>query len=424
MPLLRESGRSGESPDALGRPAGRGPLTLPAVLVLALVAVIAVRPPWWSFNYAAVLALIALALTGRAPRLRLPDTLALATGAWALAGPLWAGQAAWTLPGGYRYATVCLVFVTCRQVIRSRRDLLLLGWAYLGACVVVALEVLAGARDELRQQGELVDVATRYGVEGREINATAYTLAVGTVVAILLTVAAGRHPLLRFGPPLLALPVTWAMLLTGCRGAAIGVLVGVVVLALAWRLPWATAAGIGITSLLLLVVVPVGVAPEGAMRWLDQLYDRPTGDISGRLELWPYALSTWGESPLTGSGPGVFTHSNPMEIGPHNLLLILGNDLGLVGVLLYLGTIAAACWTTARSGRRGLVLACVLTGVLLPIWLTGQWETALAMWLALALVTVLPELPVAARPMHRAAPGTSSWGSRPVTARPAPHHVG
>lgn len=126
------------------------------------------------------------------------------------------------------------------------------------------------------------------------------------------------------------------------------------------------------------------------MLWLDGLYGRPTGDISGRLSIWPYALSTWWESPLTGSGAGVFISTNPYEIGPHNLLLTVGNDLGLVGVLLYFGTMAAALVTAARTGRTALLLACAFTAAMLPIWLTGQWETALGFWLALGLLTVLP----------------------------------
>ncbi|PWR07664.1 hypothetical protein DKT68_18260 [Micromonospora acroterricola] len=384
------------------------------MLVLALVAFMAARPPWWSFNYAALLALLALALTGRLPRLRWPDTLALAAAGWALASPLWAGRTDLTIPAGYRYATVCLLFVACRHAVRRRRDLLLLGWTYLAGCVIVSLEIITGARGDLRQHGQLVDVATRYGVEGRELNATAYTLAVGVVVAVLVG-AGNRHPAARIGPALLAVPMAWGMLLTGCRGAAIGVLLGLVVLALAWLLPRTTrAASFGITGLLV-VVVPFGLSPQSAMLWLDQLYGRPTGDISGRLELWPYALSTWSDSPLTGSGPGVFTGSNPFGIGPHNLLLILGNDLGLVGTLFYLGTIAGACWTAAHASRRGLLVTCLYLAVLLPIWLTGQWEAALAMWLALALVTVVSELPARTRPAHRASRHALAGRVRPTT---------
>ncbi|MEU5944852.1 O-antigen ligase family protein [Micromonospora sp. NPDC047465] len=384
------------------------------MLVLALVAFMAARPPWWSFNYAAPLALLALALSGRVPRPRLPDVLAIATGAWALAAALWTDHPELTIPAGYRYATVCLLFVVCRHVVRRRRDLLLLGSTYLAGCVVVALELVVSAGSELRQQGELLDVATRYGIEGREINATAYTLAVGVVVAILLTAAVHRRPILRVAPPLLALPVVWGMLLTGSRGAAIGALLGVVVLGLAWLFPRATVIGVGAIAGLLIVIVPFGFAPHRVALWLDELYGRPTGDISGRLELWPYALSTWSEAPLTGSGPGVFIGTNPFQIGPHNLLLILGNDLGLVGAVLYLGVLLAACWTAARVSRQGLVLTSVFTAVLLPIWLSGQWEAALAMWLALALVTALSELPASPRAAHRALPGELSWGKRPI----------
>ncbi|MET0418586.1 MAG: hypothetical protein ABW022_21440, partial [Actinoplanes sp.] len=57
--------------------------SLPAVLMLCVVAFLAARPPWWSFNYGAILAVIAIVLTGRPPKLRAVDTVALLTAGWA-----------------------------------------------------------------------------------------------------------------------------------------------------------------------------------------------------------------------------------------------------------------------------------------------------------------------------------------------------
>ncbi|MGC5286529.1 O-antigen ligase family protein [Micromonospora sp. DT231] len=392
--------------------------SLPAVLVLCVAAYLVARPPWWSFNYVAILAVLAVVLTGRLPRLRAVDTVALLTAGWAVASLLWTSHADITGPAAYRYASVSLLFVACRHVVRGRRDVLLVGWTFLLGCAVVAVEVATGAR----AQGQVLLFAERYGIDGREVNGTAYTLAAGVVLALVLAAAGAHRPVLRLAPLALAVLLGYGVLLTGSRGAAIGIVAGLggaLAARVAPRLTGVTVAGLAAA---LVVLVPFGLAPRAELLWLDNLYGRPTGDISGRLSIWPYALSTWSESPLNGSGAGVFISTNPYEIGPHNLLLTVGNDLGLVGVLLYFGAMAAALVGTARTGRAGLLLACAFTGVMLPIWLTGQWETSLAFWLVLALVTVLPGIwgPPAAprhararrqRPGPIAPPGASASGT-------------
>ncbi|WP_425771343.1 O-antigen ligase family protein [Micromonospora sp. DT228] len=382
-PLTPPGGRPAAPPDrAPATPTG----SLPAVLVLCVAAYLVARPPWWSFNYVAILAVLAVVLTGRLPRPRPVDTVALLTAGWAVASLLWSDHADITGPAAYRYASVSLLFVACRHVVRGRRDVLLVGWTFLLGCAVVAVEVATGAR----AQGQVLLFAERYGIDGREVNGTAYTLAAGVVLALVLAAAGAHRPVLRLAPLALAVLLGYGVLLTGSRGAAIGIgagLVGALAARVTPRLTGVTVAGLAAA---LVVLVPFGVAPRAELLWLDNLYGRPTGDISGRLSIWPYALSTWSESPLNGSGAGVFISTNPYEIGPHNLLLTVGNDLGLVGVLLYFGAMAAALVGTARTGRAGLLLACAFTGVMLPIWLTGQWETSLAFWLVLALVTVLP----------------------------------
>ncbi|GAB3957843.1 hypothetical protein GCM10027614_74090 [Micromonospora vulcania] len=376
------------------------------MLVLCVAAYLVARPPWWSFNYVAILAVLAVVLTGRLPRLRALDTVALLTAGWAAASVLWSSRTDLTGAAAYRYISVCLLFVACRHVVRGRRDLLLVGWTYLAGCTVVAFEVATGAR----AQGEVVLFAERYGIDGAEVNGTAYTLAVGVVLALVLAAAGRGRAVLRVAPLALAALLGYGVLLTGSRGAAIGIVFGVGA-ALATRvLPRLTGVTVAAVATALIVLVPWGLTPRAELLWLDNLYGRPTGDISGRLSIWPYALSTWSESPLAGSGAGVFIGTNPFDIGPHNLLLTVGNDLGLIGVLLYFGTMAGALVVAARTGRAGLLLACAFTGAMLPIWLTGQWETSLAFWLVLGLVTVLPGIwgpphpPVAprhARARHR-----------------------
>ncbi|MFE9201804.1 O-antigen ligase family protein [Micromonospora sp. NPDC007230] len=350
------------------------------------------RPPSWSFNYAAILAVVAVALTVRLPRLHTADVLALLTGGWAYASLIWTDWADLTAPSAYRYASVCLLFVAARHVLRTRRDLLLVGWTFLAGCAVVAIEVITGARS----QGPVDLFGQRYGIDGINLNFTAYTLTAGMVLALVVAAVTTGRLLLRLSPLAIAMFLGYAVLLTGCRGAAVGMVLGAAVLLMARLVPRLTVGTLVVVVIALVVLVPLELLPERQIMWLDNLYDRPTGDLSGRLAIWPYALKTWSEDLLTGSGAGVFIGTNPFEIGPHNLLLTVGNDLGLVGVLLYFGAIAAALLATARTGRVSLLLSGTFAAAMVPIWLSGQWETSLAFWLVLALISVLPQAGVPA----------------------------
>lgn len=139
-----------------------------------------------------------------------------------------------------------------------------------------------------------------------------------------------------------------------------------------------------------LALVPLGIT-ESALLWFESyLGQRTTGDLSGRLVVWPEALAAWSDSLFLGNGPGVFPISNSMGIGAHNLVLTVGNDLGLLGLLIYVAVVASAlavAWLRSASGPR---LVSVFLIALLPIWLTGHWEVAMGFWLLLAAVSVFP----------------------------------
>jgi O-antigen ligase len=213
-----------------------------------------------------------------------------------------------------------------------------------------------------------------------------------------MLVAATRHrPLLRLVPLAIAVLLGYGVLLTRCRGAVIGVLLCLVIMLSAGFLPRVTRNTMAALTPAVILLVPIGAVPGRLHVWLDGLYGRPTGDFSGRLSIWPYALSSWWDTPFTGSGAGVFNGTNMFGFGPHNVLLTVGNDLGLVGVALYFGAMAGALVTTARISRPGLVYACGFAAAMLPIWLSGQWETALPFWLVLAVLTTLPEVSAPAR---------------------------
>ncbi|MFI2711453.1 O-antigen ligase family protein [Micromonospora sp. NPDC018662] len=356
---------------------------------LCIVAFLAAESPSWAMSYGGPLACAAVILTSRLPHLRAPDLFALVTAGWAYATRLWTVDAAYSSISAPQYASACLVFLAVRHVVRSTRQILAIGCAYLLGCVTAVDTVMRHASSGVAlARDNALDYSVRFGVDGVNYNYTAYTFVTGALIALVLvrlrpSPRAVRVCLLAC-LPVLALGV----LLNGTKGATIALALAAVYLPLSVMAPRSMRVFAGVTTPVLLVLVPLGVFSDAWMLWFDDLFGRRTGDLSGRLEIWPVALSSWLEAPITGIGAGGFAAFH--GIGPHTLLLTLGNDLGLVGMVLYAGTFATALAAPlVRSVPPIQRLAGLFLIALLPIWLTGHWESSQGAWILLGLLSRL-----------------------------------
>ncbi|MGC5629508.1 O-antigen ligase family protein [Georgenia sp. Z1344] len=141
--------------------------------------------------------------------------------------------------------------------------------------------------------------------------------------------------------------------------------------------------------------------------WLGGLSTWPTwlstsGSLSGaRHALWADALELWSQRPQAGSGPGSFVASSPIAASRpdlsevHSSVLQVAAELGLVGVLMLAGLLAAGLAVGAQRGGRAALVA------------TTAW-TALAVH---SMIDHLYEFP----PVTLAAGLVLGWAS-------APHH--
>jgi O-antigen ligase len=135
-------------------------------------------------------------------------------------------------------------------------------------------------------------------------------------------------------------------------------------------------------------------AVDGALRLVDAGTIRGTGDLAGRLTSWPLARQLFEEHFIVGVGAGGFPAINPYRIGAHNLFLELGTGLGLLGIVLFVGTVFTALVRSTRTVEprfRNLVIGSLLAAWA-PIYLSGHWELSAAAWVAIALfsrITVL-----------------------------------
>ena len=149
----------------------------------------------------------------------------------------------------------------------------------------------------------------------------------------------------------------------GSRGPVFGLACGLIVafaLFADFRKP-ATIARIGgatVAGAVASVVVP---SPEGAgfnavMRLFNSSAD-PTAFSSGRLKFWEEALAFIADRPVVGYGSGQFQHVVPVADNmfrhPHNFVLQVLFDWGLVGGGAFLALLALAFAAALRGGRRG-----------------------------------------------------------------------
>ncbi|GGO24196.1 hypothetical protein GCM10011576_45470 [Micromonospora parathelypteridis] len=377
---------------------GDRPLSARHIPGLVLVCAIAFGSQWATSatnRYGAVAALAAILVSGRAPRLLPPDVLAAATGLWVCVTLFWAADFDAALRMAYLYGAACAMFIAVRHVVRTRMALFAVGYAFLAGCIATTVKLINNpVPNSLTARDSVLDFSIRYGVEGVNYNYTAYSLAAGVMLAGVLLLLRPSTKIEMLCIAAIAAVLFWGVLLTGTRGALIAILValGFLLLSTVAARPARTLAVVVVP--IVLIGVPLGLyrVLGSEMLWLDGYFaGRATGDLSGRLYIWPYALSSWGESPVLGIGPGMLTATGDLQVGAHNLLLSVGNDLGLIGVLLYAGLLTFAL---AGPFRHSSPTCFRVAGVFLvsqtPIWLTGHWEVSPVCFVALALVSVAP----------------------------------
>jgi putative inorganic carbon (HCO3(-)) transporter len=211
------------------------------------------------------------------------------------------------------------------------------------------------------------------------------------------------------------------LVLTQSRSAWLGAVLGLGVMA--W-LRWPRARGLLVGTGLLVALGLQYVGPQAALQSVFESAG-PAGagrivqsiNLQDRIEIWGRAVCVLRDSPLTGCGLGTFRQMvqalcpTPL-IRPggdiahaHNVFMQVALDLGLPGLVAYLGLVGTALWMAVRvarssgaagSPRRGLALG--LAGSLVAFHVYGLTDAialgakpGVALWLVLALSAVVWE---------------------------------
>ena len=225
-----------------------------------------------------------------------------------------------------------------------------------------------------------------------------------------------------------------AFISSGSRGPVLGLATGLLVLLLLTirepgsRRRLALVAGGAVAGA---VFVSRLVPPEDVQRSLSVITGSEGGlSSNGRFELWSSAWRAFLDHPLGGIGTGGFAAVNPSEVYPHNLVLEVASELGLVGLVLLAATLAYAVAALVAAWRRGAaearptvaLVAALLASTLFNSLVSSNLPTNNALWLAFGLAGGL--LPAGGLTATFAAPLTR-WRSqrerapRPFASRPS-----
>jgi O-antigen ligase len=278
------------------------------------------------------------------------------------------------------YGAPFLMLFCIRRVWRSELEWLVLGGAYLFGCIVSALIVINNW-----QMGEGV-YSFRYSINDLNSNYVSYSLAAGVAIALIfikLSMNKIYRNCLLFS---LAL-ISFAVLLTGTRGAIISLFLMVVFSS--YRLlrdnlvkSLSTIMAIVITIFVIASFVP------------DETYQRfligSNEDIStGRYDLWSLGFSLIAESPILGGGLGYFQSHSIDGIEAHNIFISVLVEFGIAGFLLYVPVLFSMLFI--RAGGSLVISARLLFYIyLLPISITGVWQFSIALWFLYAWLIRIP----------------------------------
>lgn len=258
--------------------------------------------------------------------------------------------------------------------------------------------------------------------EGVQLNQLAGTLLL--ILPLLLSLPfVWRNWLQRAAWLLLTLTLLLMLLFSQSRSGWLGMIAGIMVLLALWQ----QAAELPATRrrlvwLLLGIILAGGVLALwiGPEQWQQIIEEPPRQTAVGtlttirfRLELWTWAVAGIQDFPFSGMGLGSFRQAvwrfYPLSIPSsydiahaHNIFLQVALDLGLPGLIAYLGLLLVAAHTGWRTVRRDPALRPGVIGLLaglaalhvygLTDALAPGSKPALLFWLALGLLAAMGRL--------------------------------
>jgi O-antigen ligase len=372
-------------------------------------------PPWLDLRLVGLAVALPFAAAAvrsavRAERGRVPEgwlVAALAFFALQIGSGLWAPAGARVVETAVDVAAAAALTVAVYALARrdpegvARRTL----WFLLGAGLVFAAAAFAGGGGA---QG-------RFAAFGGGPNVFVRIEVLGALAAVTLLLLGASRWLLLALPPLVVGAVA-----SGSRGGLLAALVVLAVLAVRAgpRARGLGVAGVAASAAVLLVAARL-YAPVGDLvrsRFVEQTVEQQYS--SGRTSIWEGSLELLAQHPLWGAGLDGFYGTLGQSRGivhPHNYLLAVAAETGLLGLALLTLTVLAWLVTVRGSGSGGprdvlrrAMTAGVLFVAVASMFSGGYYDARLAWcFAAIAAALAVPPPPVVAVSRQRRVPAAA-----------------
>jgi putative inorganic carbon (hco3(-)) transporter len=264
-----------------------------------------------------------------------------------------------------RLLTLAGILLAVPVFLQRTHQLRTLAWTVLGAAAAsVIVGVALGATVKDRATGTFLDP-------------NFYAAALVPAIALGLAVSeSAQSAWQRNVGRVLALTCVYGIIQSESRGGLVALAVAVVMLLVttrgAVRMRMAFAGGV----VALAAAAVIAFTPAGA-----SLIERVTSeDSSGRTDLWKVALNEFEANPLVGVGLGNFPERAPEfiesdvhntaqlgELSAHSTPLELLAELGILGLLAFVGCVGACLYGAVRALRSARTMVAHRSGELVPL---------------------------------------------------------
>ncbi len=327
--------------------------------------------------------------------------------AWTGLSALWAESPAAALDAATRYLPNAFLFLIVFAGVRTREQLVwVLASFVLGALMSAAYGMVSPA-----PEGDI----GRLSGAGGDANETAAAFVAGGILAAALFAAMKGRPIMRVGAALAVPFCGLAVFLTLSRGGLIALGASLIAAVFMGGKHRGAVLAAALTAAAITVAYFAFLAPAAAVERVTGL-----GGGTGRVDIWKVGWRMVEDEPIRGIGAGNFPISSIhylLEPGAlvrddfivdepkvaHNTYLGVLAELGIIGLLLFLGVVVFSLGCTVlaakraeRSGDRQIevlarALFVALVGLLAADFFVSR-EYSKQLWLLMALCPVMLEL--------------------------------
>lgn len=316
-----------------------------------------------------------------------------------------------------------LLYTQSRQYAldKTLRFIFLTGWAFWGAVLliqnVLSLRRFSWALVAI-STAMAIDALLRYPGVGQVSFITAFgsnyiALArangLGLLTTVIFLLPTERRPWVKLCLWGVATLQLWATLSAGARGPVLSLIFSFLLFFLLSMRCFPRlkinrfALRLGIVTVMITVILAlIGQELFSTLAFRIQVF-ATGGDISAatRLILYQKAIELWGNSPIWGTGTGQFgiaVTGEDMRLYPHNILLELGAETGILGIFVFLTMIGLAfaggvgCLHRGKGATKGVARYLLVAGffALLNAMISGDINDNRVLFTLVGLLAAIP----------------------------------